>query len=211
MSATDKQPHVDTLQHPQQPIGWAEEGVVRFKGNAIVRALLDRCGADGYDLNQICVGAQDGTYPAEDYAQLMQLLGYSVDGYCDLFMVPDEAKNRAHALAQVVVRGGIRNIGDMTGILSRLDPDNLSEENARTFNLLRMLGRYMAALVRTPDNTKLIAMATMAMGEDFSAKGARLLAETFRNVASFHRTQGAFAEQIAALADGIEADEGGES
>ena len=51
--------------------------VLRFKGNKVVRHLLDN---GGLDMNHL---ASQG-FPREDYAQFCQLIGYSVGGFSDL-------------------------------------------------------------------------------------------------------------------------------
>lgn len=56
--------------HPVQPIVRDERGELRFRGNAIVRALLER---DGGDLEIVALDA-----PPDDHMQLAQLLGYAV-------------------------------------------------------------------------------------------------------------------------------------
>lgn len=84
---------------PMQPIVHADDGVIRFRANAIVRYLLDH---GGIDLNQI---ARLPNIPREDAAQFAQLIGYSVSGYGELpyALGVDEADRIADALAG---RGG---------------------------------------------------------------------------------------------------------
>lgn len=65
--------------HPTQPLH-VVDGVVRFRGNAIVQHLL-RIGA--IDLNKIDVGL----FSKEDVEQFWQLLGYSVSGYGELSFI----------------------------------------------------------------------------------------------------------------------------
>ena len=54
-----------------------EKGVVRFKGNQIVKDLLEI----KMDLNQICYFYKTGKYTFDDYWEFYQLIGYSLDGY----------------------------------------------------------------------------------------------------------------------------------
>ena len=74
------------MKNPTQPIVIAEDKVIRFKENKIIRKLLDEATYSGYGLNGIAcdfdieIGEKDN----EDYIQLMQLIGYSVSGYGDL-------------------------------------------------------------------------------------------------------------------------------
>ncbi len=76
-----------------QPVVRDEHGVLRFKRNEIVHDLLD--GLLKQDLNVIAALVARGRYSQEDYSQLMQLVGYSLDGYCDLSLVPQDDKNQA--------------------------------------------------------------------------------------------------------------------
>ena len=66
------------MNHPMQPIEKYTDGVLRFKRNAIICYLK----SNGLiDLNAIALI----DFSNEDRQQLMQLLGYSIDGYADLF------------------------------------------------------------------------------------------------------------------------------
>ena len=58
--------------HPTQPIVRDKHGELRFRGNAIVRCLLDRNGGGLEGLANLDV-------PPEDHVQLAQLLGHAVD------------------------------------------------------------------------------------------------------------------------------------
>ncbi len=62
---------------PMQPIELDAKGVVRFRGNAIVRHLLEH---GGIDLNMLA----RLEFSQEDREQLAQLIGYSVSGFGDL-------------------------------------------------------------------------------------------------------------------------------
>lgn len=68
------------MKHPKQPIEIVD-GVERFKVNPIVRFIFGRSDLDLNKLSQI-------PFDLDDKKQFMQLLGYSVDGYNDLF--PEE-------------------------------------------------------------------------------------------------------------------------
>ncbi len=63
---------------PMQPIEMDSGGIIRFKGNGIVRYLLD---AGPFDMNQIAVLPN---ITREEASQFAQLIGYSVSGYGDL-------------------------------------------------------------------------------------------------------------------------------
>lgn len=94
--------------HPFQPLVMDEHNVMRFKKNAIVRELLDRdpgipntIGPTASGLNRIAHAVDRGDHTAEDYSQLMQLIGYSVSGYGDLTIVPVADRRVADDLATV--------------------------------------------------------------------------------------------------------------
>ncbi len=73
---------------PLQPIYRDENGRARFRGNKIVRWMLDQSALGRtFDLNTIAT--QD--FPQADYVQFMQLIGYSVGGFHELSGVPDKA------------------------------------------------------------------------------------------------------------------------
>jgi len=85
--------------HPNQPI-ILTNGVVRFKANALVRHLLDSYPGGLDALIRKTVGYHD-----PDYVQLMQLIGYSICGYCDLDSPTDAEKERARAEMAAIVKG----------------------------------------------------------------------------------------------------------
>lgn len=60
--------------HPLQPLWIAPDGVLRFKENAIVNAVLDHASEHGLGLNEL---ARSGKFTREDWTQLRQLIGYS--------------------------------------------------------------------------------------------------------------------------------------
>lgn len=64
-----------------------EQGVRRFRANRIVRDLLDAA-TEGrrYDLNEIWRQAKGhGKYTLPELQELYQLIGYSLDGYGEIF------------------------------------------------------------------------------------------------------------------------------
>jgi hypothetical protein len=69
--------------------------VTRFRRNAIVRRLLDE---GPLDLNSISMSNPE---PA-DYAQLTQLIGYSVSGWGDLSTSPEHMVEEADRIAQTI-------------------------------------------------------------------------------------------------------------
>ena len=88
-------------EHPMQPIEWAKDGVIRFKGNAIVRWLVD---SKQIDLNQISIYCQEHRVPKTDVEQFWQLLGYSVSGYGDLGFVRRKTIETADEIADGLTR-----------------------------------------------------------------------------------------------------------
>ena len=71
-----------------QPLIKGEEGIVRFKANAIVRHLLEN---GPVDLNHLAVMP----FSREDQVQFAQLIGYSLSGFAELSYVSDEDCDRA--------------------------------------------------------------------------------------------------------------------
>lgn len=90
-----------------------DEGRVRFRSNAIVEALLERCRDTGYTLNEI-LGEK---FSEDDVVQFWQLIGYSLGGYHELSFIPDadckEATEAARAagLLETHPAGFCRDIG----------------------------------------------------------------------------------------------------
>lgn len=101
-----RKPHRDELHHPHQPIGWDDRGIIRFKENAIVSALLEVASQHGLDLNQIAIGVARGRFRVEDQIQLAELIGYSVSGWGDLSYVPRDMVRRADAKAERIANVG---------------------------------------------------------------------------------------------------------
>lgn len=63
---------------PIQPVYTDEDGVLRFRGNKVVRYLLDH---GSLDLNDLARKVRDCP---EDWAQFAQLIGYSLSGFGSL-------------------------------------------------------------------------------------------------------------------------------
>jgi hypothetical protein len=86
------------IKRPMQPVE-VVDGVARFRGNPIVRFLLDN---GSVDLNKLA------TLPFSDAdrEQFAQLIGYSVGGYCDLHYVSEESKDKADELATLALLRG---------------------------------------------------------------------------------------------------------
>ncbi len=67
-------------EHPVQHLEYDDQGVLRFRQNAIVRFLLD---AGPYDMNALFLMP----FSDVDRRQFAQLIGYSLDGYAELSYV----------------------------------------------------------------------------------------------------------------------------
>ena len=87
--------------HPMQQIVRAEDGVVRFRANKIVVALLERSRDQGYGLNELFAYA----FSNEDWEQFAQLIGYSVAGFGTLLYVSEAQVRQADAAAERLLRG----------------------------------------------------------------------------------------------------------
>lgn len=94
-----------SIEHPMQPIA-IENGRARFKENKIVSFLLEYCNGRGVGLNELA----GMPWNKGDYEQLMQLIGYSVDGYCELSRVSDQSKNIAEMIAAKLKPNNVSSI-----------------------------------------------------------------------------------------------------
>jgi hypothetical protein len=83
---------------PIQPIEEDANGVLRFKANALVKALLEHGQRTGLCMNDLAVCYRTESY-ANDWQQLAQLIGYSLSGYGELSYVDDAAYDAAYAEA----------------------------------------------------------------------------------------------------------------
>lgn len=75
-----------------QPLYKDKRGVIRFRGNRLVEALLDWGQSRGMGLNELTA---IGIGKREDWQQPAQLIGYSLDGYFDLSYVTGKGRERA--------------------------------------------------------------------------------------------------------------------
>lgn len=114
--------------HPMQPVYVNDEGIVRFRANAIIRYIVDHAGdlvhpgapvIDPVTKRPMHQGRLDLSklaeldFPQEDREQFSQLMGYSISGYHELSDVSDESAAQASALADAAVpgAGGCRDAG----------------------------------------------------------------------------------------------------
>ncbi len=95
-----------------QPVVKDERGVLRFKGNAIVQALLRESTLLGFGLNRLSEGED---FTQADWEQFYQLIGYTLAGYHELSMISDDSALQASKAAQEAfgpkVRSGCRDTG----------------------------------------------------------------------------------------------------
>lgn len=81
------------MKHQHQKRATDARGVERYVENKIVAMLVhSHQGMAGGSLNDLCIRVQQGEFEAEDYNQVLQLIGYSVDGYQDARLSPDAGK-----------------------------------------------------------------------------------------------------------------------
>ena len=92
-------PKCKDLPHPMQPIGFSEDGVIRFMENKIVSFLLEEYSSSGGLSALKRMG-----FSREDYTHLMQLIGYSVSGYGDLSSSPIKYVEFADTIADELRR-----------------------------------------------------------------------------------------------------------
>ena len=86
------------MKNPIQPLAKDAQGVLRFKENSLVRALLDHGQATGLGLNELARKFYAPEH-ADDWQQLAQLIGYSLSGYGELSYVSDDAYGTAATMA----------------------------------------------------------------------------------------------------------------
>lgn len=86
------------MKNPIQPLAKDAQGVLRFKANALVNALLEHGQATGLGLNELAC-KYHGAEHADDLQQLAQLIGYSLRGYGELGYVSDDAYGAAAVMA----------------------------------------------------------------------------------------------------------------
>ena len=107
-----------------QPLYKDENGIVRFRANAIIRyildnaaSLIDRKQGPGISLNKLLdPNVTKREFSQEDLEQFYQLIGYSLAGYHELSMVSDGSAALASKLARdaglvTAVGGGCRDNG----------------------------------------------------------------------------------------------------
>ena len=113
---------------PMQPVVKDEDGVLRFRENAIIRHIVDHAGdvvhpgaptidpdtGQPFHQGRLDLGKlMTMDFMQEDREQFAQLMGYSITGYHELSYVSDESAAQASALAHEIVpaAGGCRDKG----------------------------------------------------------------------------------------------------
>ena len=84
---------MSTPTHPIQPLALDNNGVMRFKQNAIVRYLLDK---GPFDMNHLACEK----FSQEDRVQFAQLIGYSLSGFGELGYVDGDTYDAAALIAE---------------------------------------------------------------------------------------------------------------
>lgn len=80
-----------TPSHPMQPVVLDTTGNPRFLSNGIVQFLKEFARGKGVGMNELTTMP----FSVEDREQFLQLIGYSVGGYCELSYVTDESAHIA--------------------------------------------------------------------------------------------------------------------
>lgn len=86
------------MKNPIQPLTKDKHGVLRFKKNALVDALLTHGQNTGLGLNQLATQFYADEHK-DDWCQLAQLIGYSLSGFGELSYVDDVTYDVASAMA----------------------------------------------------------------------------------------------------------------
>ena len=97
------------MKHPMQPLVIDDSGIVRFKANAIVEALLAQKGPRPLTLNDLAMME----FSQSAWEQFYQLIGYSLCGFHELSNVSDATALAASAAAREINPefGGCRDQG----------------------------------------------------------------------------------------------------
>lgn len=103
---------------PDQPLVFDEHGVLRFKSNSIVNALL-KAAQDGRKMDLNTIATMD--FPLEDRIQFAQLTGYSACGLCDLSYAQNEhGELNEHGVRISKLADNMRNSTQLNEIGKRL-------------------------------------------------------------------------------------------
>ena len=94
---------------PMQPVIKDDDGVLRFRENAIVRYLLDLARKHKIaDLNSLA----ELPFCQEDREQFTQLIGYAITGYHELPYVSNASAKQASVLAHAIDPNAVKGCRD---------------------------------------------------------------------------------------------------
>ena len=119
--------------NPIQPLELDDQGVLRFKSNKLVDALLDHGQATGLGLNELRFKYHGPEY-ADDWQQLSQLIGYSLSGYGELSYVSDYTYGVAAKMNEEKLNEKDARISYLENELSSLK-DSLRESIASLYGI----------------------------------------------------------------------------
>lgn len=81
--------------YKNQPLIRDFNNCIRFNENRIISKLVEIARRHGYDLSEIAKETHSGKFSQGEVEQLLQLIGYSVSGFCDLELVTKTSKAKA--------------------------------------------------------------------------------------------------------------------
>lgn len=80
--------------HPTQQLIIDKDNVIRFRKNSLIEELVNR---DIGFINQCFIKVAEGSATPEDLLQLLQVLGFSVDGIQGVVKLPPEVETKVNA------------------------------------------------------------------------------------------------------------------
>lgn len=92
-----------------QPMYIAEDGLIRFKENHVVRHLLEKARVNTDEM------LAKGNFSDEDKRQFMQLLGYTVKGYIELPYVTAEQQLEVLKMEIILCKNILRKKREQNG------------------------------------------------------------------------------------------------
>ena len=122
------------MKNPIQPLAKDEQGVLRFKANVLINALLDHGQATGFGLNELARKFYTPEH-ADDWQQLAQLIGYSLSGYGELSYVSDDAYGAAATMAD-------EELGEKDARIAHLEHELLMVRSSLREPIARLYGLH---------------------------------------------------------------------
>jgi len=131
------------MKNPIQPIVKGAQGVLHFKENKLVSALLDHGRTTGLGLNELArkFGAPEHV---GDHQQLAQLIGYSLSGYAELSYVDDVAYGTAATMAD-------EGLNEKDARIEYLEHELLMLRTALREPIARLYGKHPDDIFCIPD------------------------------------------------------------